>query len=150
MEVWTCIVKHVNGNVNSPACVLVTLWPITTICVPDVIIQWQKRAVNDHLNKLLTIDQEKKKQKCTCMLKGGIQSQALYMWIWLNCTCTFVPSENFGKRLGLVYVPASCCLPQYFGSLLLLISSYCQSSKHGKERKTKAFEVPCQKVGTSP
>lgn len=61
MEVWTCIVKHVNGNVNSPACVLVTLWPITTICVPDVIIQWQKRAVNDHLNKLQTIDQEKKK-----------------------------------------------------------------------------------------
>ena len=54
------IVKHVNGNVNSPACVLVTLWPITTICVPDVIIQWQKRAVNDQLNKLLTIIKRKK------------------------------------------------------------------------------------------
>ena len=36
-----------------------------------------------------------KKQKCTCMLKGGIQSQALDMRIWFNCTCTFMLSENF-------------------------------------------------------
>ena len=46
MEVWTCFVKHVNGNVNRPACVLVTLWPIITICVPDEVSQWLARNSN--------------------------------------------------------------------------------------------------------